>query len=410
MKIGRIDANTSFRQIMAVLTLFVVYIVFSEVALNLFDTRNVMNDFEYYASKTFTKEQWADAEKFRHDIISIGQRGVLIKDSIVYRYKPAVSETVNFNSLGFRGKEVEPRKEGEIRIAFFGASRIWGNYLPDDKTIPFLVEKMLQEKLPDRPITVFNIGIEGTDLQRGIATAKMFHGLIGFDIAVFYFGFTDMNYAYLHGEIEWEPFQTDSPMDDETFDLIVRQMFPQGWFKKRKLFNLIFHSVKGELYGAAPVCADSGSDGYGEVPEFPKKAAENFPNVFFNRIQGASEYFKEKEVATMLILPPVPQTKEPLSELEKSVTLHYELIAPGYNRYIKMCAKNLIVKMKEKKNEPKFVFIDHSDIFDHDPSTVFFDGMHMTPDGSKKSAREISAFLAEFLLEKSTHNQKKSNK
>ncbi|HQJ61202.1 MAG TPA: hypothetical protein PKV35_09410, partial [bacterium] len=184
MKIKRVDRIVSFKGFLIFMAIFVIYLLLSETALHVFDTRDVLNDFEYYASKTFAEEQWSDAEKFRRDIISIGQRGVLIRDSIVYIYKPAESETVNFNSLGFRGKEVEPRIEGEIRIAVFGASRIWGNYLPDDKTIPALIEKNMSGSFPNRKITVFNLGIEGSDLQRSIETAKMFQKVLDLDIAV----------------------------------------------------------------------------------------------------------------------------------------------------------------------------------------------------------------------------------
>jgi hypothetical protein len=391
MKIKRVDRIVSFKGFLIFMAIFVIYLLLSETALHVFDTRDVLNDFEYYASKTFAEEQWSDAEKFRRDIISIGQRGVLIRDSIVYIYKPAESETVNFNSLGFRGKEVEPRIEGEIRIAVFGASRIWGNYLPDDKTIPALIEKNMSGSFPNRKITVFNLGIEGSDLQRSIETAKMFQKVLDLDIAVFYYGFSDMNYAYLHGNIDWIPFNSDSPMDEETFKRLVGIMFPKGWLQNRKIYNLIIHSAKGELAGT--LLGESRE--YVDIPDLQKKTAEEFHNIFFNRIENAAQHLKDKGVETILILPPVPQTKEPLSDLEKEMTLYYEAILPGYDRYIKKCTVNVQKIMNEKKKS--FLFVDQSDIFDGDHETVFFDGMHLTPDASTATAAEISEILVRFL-------------
>ncbi|HSW60049.1 MAG TPA: hypothetical protein VLJ60_04585 [bacterium] len=393
IKTKRIDRISSFKGFVIFTGIFAIYLFLSEVVLNVFDTRDVLNDFEYYASKTFTEEQWSDAEKFRRDIISIGQRGVLIKDSIVYRYKPAQSETVNFNSLGFRGKEVSPRIEGEIRIVVLGASRIWGNYLPDEKTIPVLIEKDLSTRFPNRKITVFNLGIEGSDLQRGVETAKMFQEALDPDIVLFYYGFSDMNYAYLHGNIEWIPFNSDSPMDDETFKRVVGLMFPKGWLQKRKLYNLIIHSVKGEIAGTFFLKGENRE--YADIPDLQSETAEKFHDRFFNRIESAAQYFKGKGIDSILVLPPVPQTKEPLSDLEKEMTLHYETVLPGYDRYIKRCTANVLKIMNEKKKS--FLFVDQSDIFDGDPGIVFFDGMHFTPDACAKTAAGISEILSGFL-------------
>ncbi len=393
MKIKRVDRISSLKGFVIVAVTFALYFLFSEIVLHVFDTREVLNDFEYYASKTFTEEQWNDAEKFRRDIISIGQRGVLIKDSIVYRYKPAKTETVSFNSLGFRGKEVEPKIEGEIRIAVFGASRIWGNYLPDDKTIPVLIENDLHKRFPGRKITVFNLGIEGSDLQRGVETAKMFQEVLDLDIVVYYYGFSDMNYAYLHGNIDWIPFNSDSPMDEETFKQVVGLMFPKGWVQNRKIYNLVVHSAKGELAGT--LLLKGKNQDYSDIPDLQEKTAEEFHYTFFNRMQSAAQYLKSKGVDTILILPPVPQTKEPLSDLEKEMTLFYEAVLPGYNKYIKKCVANILKTMSERDNS--FIFVDQTDIFDGEQETVFFDGMHFTPDASTETAAEISGILVRFL-------------
>nr|HPG37014.1 hypothetical protein [bacterium] len=134
---------------------------------------------------------------------------------------------------------------------------------------------------------------------------------------------------------------------------------------------------------------------YVDIPDLQKKTAEEFHNIFFNRIENAAQHLKDKGVETILILPPVPQTKEPLSDLEKEMTLYYEAILPGYDRYIKKCTVNVQKIMNEKKKS--FLFVDQSDIFDGDHETVFFDGMHLTPDASTATAAEISEILVRFL-------------
>jgi hypothetical protein len=280
--------------------------------------------------------------------------------------------------------------------------------VPDNKTIPAVIEKTLLEKLSGVPVTVFNMGVEGIDLQRGVAVAKMFHEQLDIDIAVFKFGFSDMNNAYLHGNIEWQPFLSDSPMDDKTFDKVIRQMFPQGWLKSRKIYHLVVHSVKGELAGVIHRMKMTAEEKYKDIPELPSKAAEDFHNVFFDRIEKTAQYFKEKGVYTILVLPPVPQTKAQLSELEKEMTYHYDLIVPGYDKFIKLCTENVLRTMAER--EKSFEFVDQSGIFDNNPATVFFDGMHTTPCGSSKIAAGISEILLSFIQKNGLDKEKKSNK
>jgi len=48
------------------------------------------------------------------------------------------------------------------------------------------------------------------------------------------------------------------------------------------------------------------------------------------------------------------------------------------------------------EREKSFLFVDQSDIFDGDHGTVFFDGMHLTPDASTETAAEISEILVSF--------------
>ncbi|MGI6395128.1 MAG: hypothetical protein ACOX2F_10460 [bacterium] len=391
MKIKRVD-SLSFKNFFVFVVVFVLYLAISEFSLHISGTKNILNDLEYYASKTFTEEQWEDAEKFRKDIVSIGQRGVLIKDSIVYNYKPAQSETINFNSHGFRGKEPEPKAENEIRIAIFGASRIWGNYLSDNKTVPALVEKELNQKFPDKKITVLNFGIEGYDLQRGTQAAKMFFKGLSFDIILFYFGFSDMNYAYLNGNMEWTPFDSNTPMSDESFEKMIHSMFPKGWVESRKLYNLVLHSIKGELTKSFSLTE---TKKYKEIPQAQLETSETFHKIFFKRMEETALFFNEKEVKTILIFPPVPQTKKNLSKLEREMTLHYETLLPGYNKFVKRCIELVLSDMKTKNKN--FLFVNQTEIFDHDYETVFFDGMHLTPAASVKTALEISTILTDFL-------------
>lgn len=390
----RIDLLTP-HTVFYVMGMLLLYFIFAEIVLRVSGTKNVLNELEYYASMVFTRKEWREAENFRNDLLNIGIRGRMIKGTIIYNYRPAGSETVNFNSLGFRGKEIGKKGDDEYRIAIVGASRIWGSFLPDNKTIPVMVEKKLREQIPEKNITVVNLGVEGSDLQRGIATAKYFMDKIEPDLIVFYGGFTDMSYAYIFGNVEWLPFTSDSDMDEETFQNLIRSIYPDKWWQRSRVINLAITSAKAEL-GLTIAKNIQFDDIFSiAIPEQQSKTAKEFPSVFFNRVNNAHEYFQNKGVEQIFILPSTVQLKQRISELEEKIISNYELIFPGYNAFIKKCYEGVLDYFSS--TDISFTFIDHNYIFDEEVETIYFDGMHVSPRGSKIIGESISEIIFDFL-------------
>jgi lysophospholipase L1-like esterase len=391
----RIDIFSIRNLLISFITL-ILYFSIAEISLRSFDVKNPLNDLEYYASMVFTREEWKEAEKFRDDLLEIGIRGRMIKGTIIYNYKPANSETANFNSFGFRGKEINKKRKSEYRVGIVGASRIWGSFLPDSKTIPYIIENDLKTKFSGMDITIINLGVEGSDLQRGIATAKYFHKDLELDLIVFYGGFTDIGYAYIFGNVDWIPFDRDSDMDEETFRNLIRTIFPNSWWQKSRVVNMILTSAKAEL-GLTIAKDIVFDDVFGlEIPPAKQQAAKEFPEVFFKRMVDSYEYFKDAGIEQIYILPSSVQVKNPLSEFEKKVIANYEPFFPGYNAFIKECYEGVHEHFGNK--ELPFTFIDHSDLFDGETETVYFDGMHVSPKGSRKIAESITEILYDFLL------------
>lgn len=408
MKFKRIDNIRTLKTALLILFAVILYYAFSEAVLTFFSDRQIGNDFEYFAAKTFSPKEWEVAEKFRDDLVSIGQRGVLKKGSIVYNYLPASSRTVNFNSTGFRGPEIKEKEEGEIRVAIFGCSRIWGNFQADNSTIPAIVQKELNEKFVHRKISVINMGVEGYDLQRAVETAKLYHKEIQFDVAVFYFGYTDMTFAYLNGIKNWEPFDKDVPMDKEVFDQLVGLSGEKNIFERSSIYKMVMQSVRGEFLNSAAEQGRESDSYFKDIPDVQIKTAERFPAFFVDLMLRASEYLSSRNIETFFVLTPTASTKEPLSELEMKVVANYERLFPGYNKYIVKCVEGVLKHSENFRNSLNL--IDHTDIFDGDPVTIFYDGMHMIPSGSKKSAHEISSFLMDFLIKKYPDLEKRALK
>lgn len=64
------------------------------------------------------------------------------------------------NSLGFRGKEIpKKKKNNELRILVLGDSITWEEYLQEEETYVYLIEKYLRERNFTRDINVINAGV-----------------------------------------------------------------------------------------------------------------------------------------------------------------------------------------------------------------------------------------------------------
>ena len=84
---------------------------------------------------------------------------------------------LNTDSLGLRSLEsgtIYGRKQtDEIRIVILGDSITFGEGVPNTEDIyPQLVEAMLQERLPDKQIRVFNFGVSAYSIQTMVATLQ----------------------------------------------------------------------------------------------------------------------------------------------------------------------------------------------------------------------------------------------
>ncbi|MCC7429297.1 hypothetical protein IT568_00500 [bacterium] len=67
---------------------------------------------------------------------------------------------VVINGKGFRGRDFQTKKEeGTTRIVTLGASSTFGYYDRENETYPFYLEKMLNEKFPQKHFEVINLGI-----------------------------------------------------------------------------------------------------------------------------------------------------------------------------------------------------------------------------------------------------------
>lgn len=103
---------------------------------------------------------------------------------------------ITFNSLGFRGPELQqPKPPGTIRLAFLGASTtICAEIADNDKTWPHLVYQELQTKYPDVRFDYVNGGVSGYGVADSLKNLRYRIAQLEPDIIVIYHAANDFSY------------------------------------------------------------------------------------------------------------------------------------------------------------------------------------------------------------------------
>ena len=102
--------------------------------------------------------------------------------------------TITTNSAGYRGPLVGgPKESGELRVVCMGDSITFGLDIDDGETYAALLQKMLEERMPGRKITVINGGAISYSSRQGLYLFREKFLALDPDIVVWSFGFNDQS-------------------------------------------------------------------------------------------------------------------------------------------------------------------------------------------------------------------------
>lgn len=388
--IGRIDRISSLLSLLATLLAIAAYFVFSELVLNFTIFKGAKTDFDYYENLVFSEEESENAEKFKRDIISLGdERQTSIPGTIIFKYKPAERESFTLNSDGFRNKEFTGKEKDEFRIAVFGDSKIFGFAVQNDGTIPAMIEKNLRAHF-NKNITVINMGIEGHDLQREVATAKFYLEKIEPDMVIFYSWIIDLQSAYEVGNKNWEPFKGD----EKLIPGIELKEEDKTVFDRIRLLNTLKQTY---ISDAEKIARRVSGLEFPALPIPPRKIAfaDEFPKAYLGRMTDAAAFFDQKGIVSLFFLQPLIQIKRHLSGNEELNLYRNEMYFPGINLFTMRCIEGVENEMKTGKYGKNI--IDHSNLFQGYFDTVFYDGIHLTPKALKLEADKMSEDIIKTL-------------
>lgn len=361
--------------------IFLLFAVSELILRNFTSFGKTLNNVEYYASIAFTEEESRHAIKAREDFSSIGERLVAIPGTVIFHYKKVRTDSFNFNSFGFRGEEPQKKEDNEYRIGVFGDSRILGILFVEENTIPFIVQKKLREEFPDRKITVFNMGIEGYDMQRTEPFAELVAEKLELDMAVFYSGIVDINNSFLKGNIDYKPFKPEESVGEVVIENIEGNK-QRPFLQRSSVFKVIsetFYNDSVQKSGSF----EKDADFIPLIPEFEARADEMVLK-YKARAKKASEELGRKGIKSVFFFPPFMQLKVPLSIAEYKMIYRNEMALPGLNSFVLRCNEGVA------ESQDPLIF-KQSYLFNGYPETMFYDGVHYIP----KSARLVGNDIAE---------------
>jgi hypothetical protein len=147
---------------------------------------------------------------------------------------PGIREVINED--GYRGAKVPVQRTGnELRILCLGDSLTLGLFVNEDMTYPVQLQHFLQDRFPDRRVTVINGGVEGYSSRQGLYQFQTKFLAYRPDLVIWGYGFNDSGDISLWANLDLAMIPlTPSPAFSPPLE--GRMAF---WLYSRPLFQIV---------------------------------------------------------------------------------------------------------------------------------------------------------------------------
>jgi lysophospholipase L1-like esterase len=351
--------------------------------------------FETGPPDPFTEEERAVVDALDEEFAALGPRARRLGGTVLYLYVRHRSAHYNVNSLGMRAPEPTARQDGEFRILMMGGSTIWGTSVADDATVPAYLEDALRRAHPERPIRVYNAGIEGYRFQREIAFAKRLSDEIRPDLVLFYHGDADIAFSYARGYLPVKPFRATGALAP-TANLAPEETEAEGeepFFVKSPRLSPVAearerlrHSRVALLVYLAAMSLRPQADVSASLD--PRRAS--LVEGYLRDAQGVREYFSERSIETLFVLQPSLPTRRRRPPDEERYWRRYELHNPSSAEFF----ERSIADLMNAGRDAGLPVHDLSHAFDDRQDTLYFDLFHTGPTANRIIAERLAEILA----------------
>lgn len=294
----------------------------------------------------------------------------------VFGLKPNFkSDTVNVNSLGLRGREIEKKGENTYRIIVLGGSAVFGGEVQNDNlTFCAVLEKELNnsKKLNNKNIEVVNAGVPAyMSMQELILLENKLLDLKP-DMVIVFDGYNDVitslkrdprpNHPWWFSEIE------------KVYYTSISKLFMEKRLKKYRPTKMLLNWLENKK---------------NKVENYQENhSAVEYYGRNLNMICHLCESYGMNTVVVF----------QPVLFFKKNITNNERKILEGdKTNYLKI-AEKMCAKMRDAAEEKAALcgaqFIDGSSIFDDVKDDMFIDEVHFNQNGHNLIGRALSAKIS----------------
>jgi lysophospholipase L1-like esterase len=320
----------------------------------------------YYQQQSWAKDYWGEHHKsFQFDFYPF----------VISRKKPFKGNYVNIDSTGVRYTAYNSEKKGAKKVFFMGGSTIYGTGSPDSLTIPSYFSKILHQNNADTAIVAYNFGESAWVIQQSLIQliGELRSGNIP-DFVVFYDGANDM-YAALQNK------KASSIQNAERYAQSIRPDFKNPLQRIWKLLKeKSYTSSLIELFFPTPKFSTL-------TPQQEQILAQDVIKNYFATYQLIEALAKSYNFKFALFWQPtLAVTQKKLGTYEKELLEKSDKVL--FN-FIKITTQQIEQVSNEKY--PNFYLLHHA--LDTIHEDIFFDFVHITPQGNEVIAKKMVELL-----------------
>ena len=282
-------------------------------------------------------------------------------------------KTININSDGFRGNEIQ--KNPDYRIFMIGGSTTFGvGSTSDSKTIPAYLQHIIDMNNNNG----FNIEVINAGIPKAFSFTEIEliqNKILAYqpDLLIIYDGWNDIT----------NDFKQSESSDESLLDSIIRQINRGSYYTPKILIQHYFNYKHNTI----------------DVIPFNSSSINEKTLLWKERWEKVCQ--EDTNFRTIVILQPVLDTKfKPLSEEEMKYYEYYD--SESINNYYQLYAN----KLDELKDSCDLT-IDLRDAFASFSNTIYYDSIHVGDYGNEVVASQISEKIIPIILQdiKSKTNQ-----